>query len=271
MTIGNILLIPDGNRRYARREHLATVLSDQGSLARLNLSEDVAVQLEERIRRFLQTGRDPFYDADMLDYLIEFDIGLDFLPAYKKGASNIDSVVRYILSDRLANAISIYGLQPANLQRRAEEIDAMLRAEIDQFNQWAQDVGLLADVKFKFVGDLSLLEKYPQGYLYQEAAKKLEESSKGQKLQIFILAPYDYRWEVNQEIRDGVFDESRLVVSLVDLVIRTSNERRISEALPIQSRNAEYVFRREYFPDFTLPVFREVIAEFYQRSRRFGR
>ncbi len=147
----------------------------------------------------------------------------------------------------------------------------MLQAELEQFMEWSQDETLLAYAQFRFIGDLALLDKHPMGHIYKEAAHRLEESSKGEKLKVFILAPYYYSWEVNQAIVDGVFDESRLNVPLVDLVIRTSDEKRISEAIPIQSRNAEYVFRKQYFPDFDIPLFKGVLAEFYQRQRRFGR
>ena len=266
----HLLLIPDGNRRYAKREYIAEVLSQHGSLASLPLPKDVAEQLEERIRKYLQTRRDSYYDENMEDHLKHLDVAIDNLPAYRKGATNIDSIIRLVLANGSASTISIYGLQPANLQRKAEEIDAMLQAEIEQFNKWLQDAQLLSDVKFRFVGDLTLLESHCMGNQYQGAAKALVESSSGQKLNIFVLAPYDYRWEINQAIREGRFEESRLIVPPVDLVIRTSGEKRISEAVPLQTRNAEYVFRREYFPDFRLDIFNKVLEEFYNRQRKFG-
>mgnify|MGYP001596856888 CR=1 FL=1 len=264
----HLLLIPDGNRRYAKRKYIAEVLSQYDSLA--SLPKDIAEQLEERIRKYLQTGRDPYYDENMEDHLKHLDVATDCLQAYRKGATNIDSIIRLVLANGSASTISIYGLQPANLQRKAEEIDTMLQAEIEQFNKWLHDAQFLSTVKFRFVGDLILLESHPKGHTYQEATKILEESSSGQKLDIFILAPYDYRWEINQAIREGRFEESRLIVPPIDLVIRTSGEKRISEAVPIQIRNAEYIFRREYFPDFTLDIFHKVLEEFYNRQRTFG-
>lgn len=270
--LNHLLLIPDGNRRYAKLEHLAKILSEEGNLASLKLPKDVVLQLEERIRRYVKTKRDPLYDeAGMVDYLKNLGTEADSLSrAYKKGAENIDSIIRYLLSNGLASTISVYGLQPTNLQRKAEEIDAMLQAEIEQFRKWYQDTQLLKDVKFRFVGDFALLKTHSLGHGYEEIAKSLEEDSNGQKLRIFILAPYDYRWEINQAIRDGKFEESNLIVPPVDLVIRTSGEQRISEAIPIQSRNAEYIFSRQYLPDFTVDIFNGVLKEFHNRQRRFG-
>ncbi len=273
--LSHLLIIPDGNRRYAKRAYLADILLRDGNLDSLALSDkvsfDVIFQLETRIRRFVETEIDPFYNLDIIDYLKDLNVPQPYLSqAYKKGAANIDSIIRYTLTNKLASIISIYGLQPANLQRKNEEINAMLQAEIDQFNEWSQDEQLSRDVKFKFVGDLSLLKAHPKGFMYLDAAKGLEEDSTGERLRIFILAPYKYFLEVNQAIVDGKFEESRLIVPPVDFVIRTSDEKRISEALPIQTRNAEYIFRKQYFPDFTLDVFKGVLAEFYARQRRFG-
>ena len=273
--LSNLLIIPDGNRRYGKRAYLADIFSKDGNLDSLSLNDevsfDVIFQLETRIRRFVETKRDPFYYLNITDYLKDLTVPGDYLlRAYRKGVESVDSIVRYVLSHKLAGVLSIYAIQSANLQRKAEVIDAILQAEIDQFLKWAEDAQLVNDVKFKFVGDLALLGTHHKGLAYLEAAKKLKEASKGQKMQVFILAPYDCRWEINQAIIDGKFEESRLIVPPADLVIRTSDEKRISEAIPIQARNAEYVFRKQYFPDFTLEVFKEVLSEFHSRQRRFG-
>ena len=72
-----------------------------------------------------------------------------------------------------------------------------------------------------------------------------------------------------QALREGIFKKSTLIVPTpVDLVIRTSGVKRLSGAIPIQAENAEYVYRKEYFPDFSLPRFKEALAEFYRRPRR---
>lgn len=56
----------------------------------------------------------------------------------------------------------------------------------------------------------------------------------------------------------------------VDLVIRTSGEKRISNFLLWQSAYAEYVFPEILFPDFTPKIFDEALEEYSKRSRRMG-
>ncbi len=55
-----------------------------------------------------------------------------------------------------------------------------------------------------------------------------------------------------------------------DLVIRTSNEQRLSNFLLWQAAYAEFVFVEEYWPDFTEETFKKALAEYAARERRFG-
>ena len=56
----------------------------------------------------------------------------------------------------------------------------------------------------------------------------------------------------------------------VDLVIRTSGERRISNFLLWQAAYAEFVFTDVLWPDFQVSDLQQAISEFKNRDRRFG-
>ena len=56
----------------------------------------------------------------------------------------------------------------------------------------------------------------------------------------------------------------------VDLVIRTSGEKRISNFLLWQAAYAEFVFTDVLWPDFDVSDLKAAIAEFKLRNRRFG-
>jgi undecaprenyl diphosphate synthase len=55
-----------------------------------------------------------------------------------------------------------------------------------------------------------------------------------------------------------------------DLVIRTSGEKRLSNFLLWQAAYSELVFCDELWPDFTRTAFEACLAEYAERSRRFG-
>ena len=55
-----------------------------------------------------------------------------------------------------------------------------------------------------------------------------------------------------------------------DLLIRTSGERRLSNFLLWQLAYSEFVFIDAYWPEFSRETFEAAIAEYQQRTRRFG-
>jgi undecaprenyl diphosphate synthase len=56
----------------------------------------------------------------------------------------------------------------------------------------------------------------------------------------------------------------------VDLVIRTSGERRLSDFLLWESAYAELYFTDRLWPDFDADDLAEALASFHTRERRFG-
>jgi undecaprenyl diphosphate synthase len=57
----------------------------------------------------------------------------------------------------------------------------------------------------------------------------------------------------------------------VDLIIRTSGEKRTSGFMPFQSAYAELYFSDKYFPDFSPDDLRLALEEFAVRKRNFGK
>jgi len=56
----------------------------------------------------------------------------------------------------------------------------------------------------------------------------------------------------------------------VDLLIRTGGEQRLSDFLLWECAYAEFAFTRRMWPDFTVDEFRDILADFERRERRFG-
>jgi undecaprenyl diphosphate synthase len=56
----------------------------------------------------------------------------------------------------------------------------------------------------------------------------------------------------------------------VDLLIRTGGEQRLSDFLLWECAYAEFAFTRRLWPEFTADEFREILADFERRERRFG-
>ena len=71
-----------------------------------------------------------------------------------------------------------------------------------------------------------------------------------------------------EELADQVHEEGRRLV--VDLLIRTGKEQRLSDFLLWESAFAELYFPDVFWPDFSIQEFRRALDWFDSRSRRFG-
>lgn len=75
--------------------------------------------------------------------------------------------------------------------------------------------------------------------------------------------------EISQEVISQHLDTADLPDP--DMIVRTSGEQRLSGFMPWQMEYAEFYFPEFHFPEFSPDKLDEVIAEFQQRGRRFGK
>jgi undecaprenyl diphosphate synthase len=109
-----------------------------------------------------------------------------------------------------------------------------------------------------------------------DSAQALTESNGG--LTLYMAINYGGRDEIVQAARSfrGASAEELAACLYApqmhdpELIIRTGGEHRLSNFLLWQSAYSELVFRDEPWPDFTREAFEQSLAEFNERSRRFG-
>jgi len=76
---------------------------------------------------------------------------------------------------------------------------------------------------------------------------------------------------VDQEKFAQYLDTSNQPYPYPDLVVRTGGEQRLSGYLLWQIEYAELVFLKEYLPDLTPKLMNQVLEDYVNRQRRFGR
>lgn len=128
---------------------------------------------------------------------------------------------------------------------------ATLQALRDAEAQTAQNDGLILNFAFNYGGKAEIV------HATQEIASEVQTGK---------LVP--------SEIDEQVFANHLLTklgpLDNVDLLIRTSGERRISNFLLWQLAYAELYFTEVYWPDFTAVDLQQAITEYQNRNRRFG-
>ena len=132
-------------------------------------------------------------------------------------------------------------------------------------------------IRLHAIGDLDRLPVEVR----QSLQAVMAETAPNGGLTLTLALSYGGREELVQAARAaaaaGPIDEASLEANLwtsglpeLDLLVRTSGERRISNFLLWQAAYAELYFTDVLFPDFRDEAFLAAVADFQGRERRFG-
>lgn len=180
--------------------------------------------------------------------------------------------------------VTVYALSTENFKKRPQqEINGILRL----FSDYIDDAfsGLEKNrIHFRFLGDRSVFDPGTQRRMSQ-----LEKASCQYPLNLNIAVNYGGRDELVHAV-NALIDERRNTghidgpvtaedierhlytagTSDPDLIIRTGNEKRLSNLLIWQSAYSELFFSPKMWPDFNEHDIDEAIADFKSRKRRYG-
>src|SRR3989344_4771974 len=182
---------------------------------------------------------------------------------HEQGAKKIEEVLGWC-KELGINSLTLWLFSTENFSRTKEEIQ----------------------IKFKFIGDLSL---FPENI--QNLIKQMEEKTKEHtKFNFNIAAGYGGKQEIidaakliakkielgelkSEHITKELFEAHMYSAAVpeVDLVIRTSGELRTSGFLMWKTDYAEYFFSEKYWPEFTKEDFVRAIMSYSARKRRYGK
>ena len=181
--------------------------------------------------------------------------------------------------------LTLFTFSIENWDRPRSEVDTLMGLLVqtlkDEFEEMFKN-----NIKLNAIGDLDSLPNEVREELYsiiestkrntgmtltlalsyggkQEIFKAVKEISKKVKNDIICLDNFD-----DSVINDHLYTSG---LPYVDLLIRTSGEKRISNFLLWQIAYAELYFTDVYWPDFTEEDLEKAIVEYQNRERRFGK
>ena len=183
------------------------------------------------------------------------------------------------------NAITLYAFSTENWNRPKLEVDALMSLLISSLKKELatfQNNGVLVNA----IGSTENLPKKAQKVL-KEVILKTKNNTKivltlalsyGAKPEIVNAFKNISKKVVNKELNIEEIDENTINNHLytfnlpnVDLMIRTSGEKRISNFLLWQMAYAELYFTNVLWPDFREEHFYDAIIDYQNRERRFGK
>ncbi|MBB2893915.1 polyprenyl diphosphate synthase [Flexivirga oryzae] len=192
---------------------------------------------------------------------------------HRAGADHLADLLRWLTVRGIHHA-SVYVLSADNIRKRdADEVAHLFRLVEELVPAW---LGRSDEWQLHIAGDLGLLPASCAAALTQAV-----RATEGRRSHLTLAIGYDPKQSLVDAVRtllaDGEEPEGDALVQAIDarlpggpikdidLVIRTSGERRISGFFPWQSQHAEIVFSDKMWPAFTESDLDAALAEYARR------
>ena len=210
--------------------------------------------------------------------------GLDRVLGHNIGVESVQEVVEETLNLNIPY-LTLYAFSTDNWSRPKDEIGMLMKLLVkylkSEFNKLIKN-----NIRLNTIGDLSALPR-----AVQNEVKKVSEKTKNNKKMVLTIAlNYGAREEIEyvvkkiaSEVKNNTIllenvDQSIINKHLytrnlpdVDLLIRTSGEKRVSNFLLWQIAYAELYFTKVYWPDFGKKDLQKALLNYQNRERRFGK
>lgn len=198
---------------------------------------------------------------------------------HKDGAKNVKEIIDE--SSKLGiKELSLFTFSTENFKRPKIEFEFLMKLFKKAFSEIEKNEEYIRKYQIVFAGDKSLFSKDIQKIMIS-----IENKTKNNnELKINFCMGYGGRNEIVtavkniinkkikiEDITEKMILDNLYVTSDVDLIIRTSGEKRTSGFLPYQATYAELIFLDKMWPEFTRQDLASCIEEFNNRKRRFGK
>nr|WP_248346298.1 polyprenyl diphosphate synthase [Anaeromyxobacter paludicola] len=207
--------------------------------------------------------------------------GLPRLEGHRAGSEAVRAVTREARSLGV-EALTLYAFSAQNWARPDEEVGGLMQLLAEYLDSERAEIMDNA-IRLEAVGDLDRLPSF-----VRERLERLRADSRGNGGMALTLAlSYGGREEIVQAAQrlarrgggpEGITEEalerelwtSDARLPPLDLLVRTSGERRISNFLLWQCAYAELSFSDILWPDFRELALLQAVGDFQTRERRFG-
>jgi undecaprenyl diphosphate synthase len=200
---------------------------------------------------------------------------------HRAGVDRLRGIIR-LSSDLGVESLTLYAFSTENWKRPSDEIGTLMSLLIEYFSKEIDELAA-NNVHIHIIG---AYQEFPAPVRAAiERAVKRTETNSGLNLNIALnygsraeilraanLAMQETLNEGKNEITAELLEKYLYTAGQpeIDLVIRTSGEQRISNFLLYQISYAEFLFPKEYWPDFSDERYIDALKAYQKRSRRFG-
>nr|WP_320017440.1 isoprenyl transferase [uncultured Desulfobacter sp.] len=203
---------------------------------------------------------------------------------HEQGAQTVKEVVTTCRELGL-DVLTLYAFSTENWARPKEEVKALmylLKRFLKNETQELRD----KDIRLNIIGQI---ERLPDD-VRREAEQAMTATEKNSAMILNLALSYGAREEITRavqqivaKVRSGTLGDKDITDKTIsdhlytagmpdpDLIIRTSAEFRLSNFLMWQAAYSELAFTPTLWPDFTRQEFYQILIDYQQRDRRFGK
>ena len=204
--------------------------------------------------------------------------GLSRIAGHREGSESVRAVTREARKLGI-EALTLYAFSAQNWARPPDEVAALMQLLAEFLDSERAEIMDNA-IRLAAIGEIDRLPSFVRERLDRLGG----ESAANRGLTLTLALSYDARQEIVQAARRAAEEAPGRALSVddiearlwtaglppLDLLVRTSGERRISNFLLWQSAYAELCFVDVLWPDFRELELLQTIGEFQSRERRFG-
>ena len=203
---------------------------------------------------------------------------------HKAGLKTVEKIIKHSIQKKI-KFLTLYAFSTENWNRPKYEVKTLMQLLISSLKDEI-DTLINNNIRLKSIGNISSLPKK----VHEELSHviKVTESNSGMVLNLALS--YGSRdeltncmKEIGSKIKKNIISVEKIDETVinqhlytrnlpdVDLLIRTSGEKRLSNFLLWQLAYSELYFTDVLWPDFTDQHLYEAIENYQKRERRFGK
>ncbi len=210
--------------------------------------------------------------------------GKNRIQGHSHGVKAVQNVVEEAVQLKIKH-LTLYAFSTENWSRPREEIGVLMKLLVSTLKSEFEKL-LKNRIKLNVIGNVHQLPE-----IVQRELKYVVEKTKGNnKMTLTLAMSYGAREElVNAikqmaiKVKNNIISPEKIDQSIinehlytrnlpdVDLLIRTSGEKRISNSMLWQIAYAELYFSKVLWPDFTKKHLHKALTNYQKRERRFGK
>ena len=210
--------------------------------------------------------------------------GKNRIQGHSHGVKAVQEVVEEAVQLNI-QYLTLYAFSTENWSRPQEEIGVLMKLLVSTLKSEFQKL-LKNRIKLNVIGNMHELPAFVQ----KELEYVVEHTQDNNEMTLTLALSYGGREELSNvfkqlatKVKNNIISPEKIDQSIinehlytqnlpdVDLLIRTSGEKRISNFLLWQIAYAELYFSKVLWPDFTKKHLHKAIKSYKKRERRFGK